>query len=58
VPRDTRSAQLFPDGNDYFGRVGPEDTFFGVQMTYVITAVAVNGERDSERGTTTIHCIE
>lgn len=58
VPGDTRRAPLFPDGNDYFGRVEPNDIFYGVEMSYVITAVAVNGERDRERGTTTIYCIE
>ena len=53
-----RSAQLFPDGNDYFGRVGPNEVFYSVPVTFDITATAQNGETDTERGTTTIFCIE
>jgi RNA polymerase sigma factor (sigma-70 family) len=56
--KPVRAAQLFPDGQDYFGRVGPEEVFYSVPVTFEITARAINGETDTERGNTTIFCIE
>jgi RNA polymerase sigma factor (sigma-70 family) len=56
VTTDTRSAPMFPDGSDYFGRVEADQLFFNETVEFVITAVAENGEKGSNRGTTTFVC--
>jgi hypothetical protein len=47
---------MFPDGSDYFGRVEADQLFFNETVEFVITAVAENGEKGSNRGTTTFVC--
>jgi RNA polymerase sigma factor (sigma-70 family) len=58
VQTPRRGAPMSPDGNDWFGTVSSNEVFYSEQVTYVITAVAQNGETDSERGTSTIYCVE